>query len=78
MVQNLHFLRFLKIYSSNKFIFKRKEAGRSNSKSDTSGGVDLPVPNEKQINIPIFSGQTFPFDYDVSPAVQRFESVQVS
>uniref|UniRef100_A0A914N2F8 Uncharacterized protein n=1 Tax=Meloidogyne incognita TaxID=6306 RepID=A0A914N2F8_MELIC len=63
---------------SKSSLFKRKEAGRSNSKSDTSGGVDLPVPNEKQIKIPIFSGQTFPFDYDVSPAVQRFESVQVN
>nr|CAD2144353.1 unnamed protein product [Meloidogyne enterolobii] len=62
---------------SKSSLFKKKEAGRSNSKSDTNGGVDLPVPNEKQINIPIFSGQTFPFDYDVSPAVQRFESVQV-
>uniref|UniRef100_A0A1I8BY64 WD_REPEATS_REGION domain-containing protein n=1 Tax=Meloidogyne hapla TaxID=6305 RepID=A0A1I8BY64_MELHA len=55
----------------------RKETGKTQPKYNSNGGVDLPVLNEKQINIPIFSGQTLPFEFDVSPAVQRYESVQV-
>ncbi|KAF7638458.1 hypothetical protein Mgra_00002135 [Meloidogyne graminicola] len=55
----------------------RKESSKTNSKQTGHGIVNLPLAKDKQINIPIFSGKTFPFDVDVSPTVERFESVQV-
>jgi hypothetical protein len=42
------------------------------------GGVDLPLPEKKQIRLPVFGARLFPFDVDQSPAVQQFESIQVN
>ena len=41
------------------------------------GGVDLPLPEEQQIRLPVFGARLFPFDVDQSPAVQQFESIQL-